>query len=67
MEKFLEHHKLTAYWNDTDEAFLIKVFNECEELIDMLHAYCFLDLLRIQKWYLTVDEKFWYTIKVTKC
>ena len=67
MEKFLQKHKLSDDGRYANECYLIEVFNECEEMVDMLHAYCFLDLLRVQDYYLRLDRILWYTVKVTKC
>lgn len=67
MEKFLQKHELSDDGHNTDECYLIEVFNECEDMVDMIHAYCFLDLIRIQNYYLGAFERFWYTVKVTKC
>lgn len=67
MEKFLQIHKLLDDGHESDECYLIEVFNEREQMVDMLHAYCVLDLVRVQKYYLKQDENFWYYVKVTKC
>lgn len=67
MKKFLEKNKLLDDGHNTDECYLIEVFHESEGMVDMLHAYCFLDLIRIQSYYLKPNGRFWYTIKVTKC
>ena len=67
MEKFLQNHKLVDDGHNSDECYLIEVFNEREQMVDMLHSYCFLDLLKVQMYYLEQNERFWYTVKVTKC
>ena len=66
MEKFLKNHKLADDGHNANKCYLIEVFNECEKMVDMLHAYCFLDVMRVTAYYLETDERFWYAVKTTK-
>lgn len=66
MEKFLEHHNLTKSHNYMGDCYLVQVEDQCGNEIDELYCYCIFDVLRVTRYYLAPDGRFWYTIKVTK-
>lgn len=67
MEKFLEKYKLFKGHTHKGDCFLIEVKDQSGNKIDELHCYCTLDMLRIKSYYLDSNDRFWYSIKVTKC
>lgn len=67
MENFLKEHKLTKSRNYGGDCFLIEVSDSSGKQIDELFCYCIFDVLRVTRYYIAPDGRFWYTVKVTKC
>ena len=65
MEKFLQRHRLTKEALDASECYVVEIADQCEKVIDVVHVYCMVDVLRIQKYYLCNPMKFWWSVKVT--
>lgn len=66
MEKFLQNHKLTIEEQNTNECYLIEVYDKCEDIVEFFHAHCWIDVLRVQKYYLSDRAQFWWTVRVTR-
>ena len=65
MEKFLQRHRLTRGALDATECYAVEIINPRGKIIDVVHVYCMVDVLRIQKYYLCNPKKFWWSVKVT--
>ena len=65
MEKFLQRHKLTKESLNASECYVCEITDQCEKEIDVVHVYCMVDVLRVQKFYLCNPKKFWWSVKVT--
>lgn len=66
MEKFLKNHKLTKDAHNSFECYLIEVFDKCEDMVDVFEVYCWIDILRVQKYYLNSRSQYWWSVKVTQ-
>lgn len=66
MQKFLQNHKLTKDGHNSFECYLIEVFDKCEDMVDVFEVYCWIDVLRVQKFYLNSRSQYWWTVKVTQ-
>ena len=67
MEKFLETHNLSVTSEETEKCYLIDVRTDYDKKFELFEVYCWYDVLRVMKYYLSDNTDEWYRVIVEDC